>query len=242
MFYNVAADHHRANQDLGAAMQLCQSGLALAISIGSTRRQCLALQRAALIKRGSGDFSGAKEDASQSQRVAMIDGNLYNEAVAFWIEAICWRSLGNYGHTLSLLDRATHLMELCGMSSGGGLLDSIRHSRADIHQLKSQYMDARSIQTHILRDNTADQSTLSHAVALVKIVQIDIEIGATQYDVQQNINTAVRLFQKMNYLRGITYCDMFRAALDVQAGEFTIWDNEIQSAEAFQNSSAGSTR
>jgi tetratricopeptide (TPR) repeat protein len=199
-------------------MQLCQSELAVAISIGSTKRQSLALYQSALIKTNSGDFSGAKEDASESQRVAKITGNLYIEACALWVEAISWQWLGNYGHSISLLDRATCLMDLCGMSNGE-LHTGIRTTQAEIHRLKSQYMDARSIQTYILQDNTADDNPFHHALALLNIVQIDVEIGGTEDDVLRNINTAGALFQNMNYTLGITYCDMFRAALDVKLGK-----------------------
>jgi tetratricopeptide (TPR) repeat protein len=227
MFYNIAANYHRLNQDLGEGMQLCQSGLALAISIASTKWQSLALYMAAHIKKDFGDFSGAMEDASKSQRMAKIAGNPYQEACALCIGAVSWRWLGNYSHSISLLDRATHLMNLCGMS-GGILHGTIRISQAEIHRLKSQYVDARSIQTHILQDNTADQNPYHHALALLNIAQIDVEIRGAQYDVQQKINTAVTLFQGLKYPNGMTYCDAVRAAVNVQTGKFTTARNLFQ--------------
>jgi tetratricopeptide (TPR) repeat protein len=219
MFYTAAADHRRVNRDLGMAMQLCQSGLALAISTGSMKNQPMALYQLAQIKKDAGDISGAKEDASEMQRVARITGNLYHEAGALWVGAMCWQRLGNYGHSISMLERATHLVDLYGMD-GGELHTCVRTTQAEIHRLKSQYTDARSIQTHIQQDGTADQNPSNHAMDLLNVAQIDIEIGATQYGVRQNIDTAGRLFQEINFSLGITYCDMFRAALDVQAGEF----------------------
>jgi tetratricopeptide (TPR) repeat protein len=197
------------------------------------KRQSLALYVSAMIKRDSGDFSGAKEDASESQRVARIAGNLYVEAAALWIEAVSWQRLGNYGHSISLLGRATHLMDLCCVA-GGELHSLLRNAQAEIHRLKSQYMDARNIQTSILQDRTADQNPFDYAFTLLSIVQIDVEIGAAQNDVQQNITTTARLFQKMGFSLGFTYCDMFRATLDVQLEKFpaarSLFQNCIRSA------------
>jgi hypothetical protein len=79
----------------------------------------------------SSDFLGAKEDASESQRVAKIVGNLYIEANTLRVEASCWQYLGNYSHCISLLDRATHLLDLCGMS-GSQVHSDIRTSQAEV--------------------------------------------------------------------------------------------------------------
>jgi hypothetical protein len=67
----------------------------LAISIGSSKWQSFALCDLASIKRESGDFSGAAEDASESQRVAKIAGDPNAEASALHAEALCWLSLGS---------------------------------------------------------------------------------------------------------------------------------------------------
>jgi tetratricopeptide (TPR) repeat protein len=199
-------------------MHFCQSALALASSIGSAKRQAQVLHHMAWVKRSSGDFSGAKRDSSESQSAARIAGNLSIEASALRIEAVCWKYLGRYNYCLSLLDRATHLLDLCGLA-GCSLHNGIKNSQAEVHRSKSEYMEARKIQTHVLRNISADQYPYHHVLALVNIVQIDIEVGGSQHDMQQNISTAGMLFQRTNYSLGITYCNMLRAALDVQLGK-----------------------
>jgi hypothetical protein len=79
-FYNVVARYHSGNSNPDAAMKFCQSGLALATSMGSPNGQAVALSSLAWIKREFGDLAGAKEAASESQRMAKIAGNLHIEA------------------------------------------------------------------------------------------------------------------------------------------------------------------
>jgi tetratricopeptide (TPR) repeat protein len=178
------------------------------------------LQEFARIKLNSGDFPEAKEYASESQRVAKIAGNLHMEADGLRLEALCLEYLGCYSCCITLLARATHLLDLCGMS-GGGTHSAIRTTQAEIYRCKSEYVEALNVQTHILEDYSADQNPYDHGLALINITQIAIEIGSTEDEVQHNINTAGGLFQKINYLPGVIYCDMFRAALNLQLGKLS---------------------
>jgi tetratricopeptide (TPR) repeat protein len=218
-FYNVAADYHSSACGAhSAAMQLCQSGLALAVSIGSPKRQSLALEQLAVIKSNSGDFFGAQTDASVSQRVAKNAGNLLIEARAIRVKAVCWQHLGSYSYCISLLDRAIHLVDLCGMS-GGDLHSAIRNLLAEIHRCKSEYVEARNI--HIY-DISGDQNPYDHALSFLNIAQIDVELLAAEDDVQQNLDTAVTLFQRLNFSTGLQFCDMIRAALYLQKGNYLV--------------------
>ncbi|KAJ7434558.1 hypothetical protein FB451DRAFT_1109905 [Mycena latifolia] len=220
-FYTVAANYLRVSQDPVAAMRLCQSGLALAISTGSLDRECQALTIMAWIKIYAGDLSGAIKNASESQRVARLAGRLYEEACGLRVEAICWQNLGIYGHCISLLDRATHVLALCGFS-GGNVHTSItgRLTQAEVHRCKSEYVEARNIQIQVLRNTSVDQNPSGHASAWLNIAQIDVEILASELDVHQSLDIAVTLFQKINVSLGITCCETVRAALYVQLGKF----------------------
>jgi tetratricopeptide (TPR) repeat protein len=218
LFYAVVANYHSVHQDHDASMHFCQSGLSLAISIGSLDRQSKALVRLALLKMDSGDFPGAREVASESQRAAKIAGNLLIEASAFRIEGICWQYLGNYSHCLSLLDRAIYLLDLCGMS-GGATHSVIRVSQAEVYRCKSEYVEARNIHIHILHNSSADQTPYDHALALLNIAQIDVEDGGSVQDVQQNLDAAQLLFQKLKFSTGLMFCDSIRAALDLRQGK-----------------------
>jgi hypothetical protein len=152
--------------------------------MGSSAQQSWALCLLALIKKDSGDFSGAKDDASESQRVAKIAGNLLTETFALYAEACSWLYLGSYGCCISLLARAIHLLDLCGLS-GGTLHSSILNLQAEVHRCKSEYVKAHNIHVHLLKDMPGEQNPFYHALALSNIAQIDVEIGGLEDDVEQ---------------------------------------------------------
>jgi tetratricopeptide (TPR) repeat protein len=219
-FYHVVSAYQRFNSDQVTAQKFCQSGLALAISIESSKRESMALCELAWIKAEAGDFSGAQRSACESQRAARIGGNLFEEAAALNAESACWFSLGSYSHCVSLLDRATHLLHLCGVS-GAEAHSSLRFSKAEVHRCKSEYEEARNIQNQILHYTCANQYPYFHALACSNIAQIELEIGGFEDDVKQNISTAALLFSRANFSAGITWCDMINAALDVQQGKLS---------------------
>jgi tetratricopeptide (TPR) repeat protein len=218
-FYNSVSTYYRHIQDHVAALHFQQCALSLAISLGSPDRLSRTLQEVAWIKTQAGDFSGAQKDASEAQRLARIAGNLYIEANSLQIEAICWQTLGSYGYCTPLLDRARHLLDLCGMS-GGRTHTAIQNCQAEVYRCKSEYVAAREIQAHILQSSSAGQDVYKYALALLNVAQIDVETGGSEHDVAINLNTAGQLFRKIRCAPGLIYCDMFRAALDVQQGNF----------------------
>jgi tetratricopeptide (TPR) repeat protein len=200
-------------------MEFCQAALALTVSRGGSKRQAQALQELAFLKASSGDFSGAKDTASESQRAAKIAGNLTMEAAALRAEAVSCQNLGIYHRCISLLDRATHLLNLSGISDGE-LHGGIRSSQAEVYRCKSEYAEARNIQINILQNSPADRTPYQHAFALLNIAQIDVEIGGTEDDVQESIAKSGLLFGGVNFSIGLTYCDIVRAAMDIQQHKF----------------------
>jgi tetratricopeptide (TPR) repeat protein len=159
--------------------------------------------------------------------MAKIAGSLYKEAVSLHLEAVCWQSLGRYSQCLSLLHKASHLLDLCGMS-GGRVHSRIKTAQAEVHLCKSEYVEAHSIQTQILNESSMSQTPFEYALALVNIAQIDIEVGSSDSNVQGNLKTATLLFQSLNFPTGLLSCDTIRAALDIQQGNLPTARNIFQ--------------
>ena len=114
--------------------------------------------------------------AIEAQRLARLSTNLYTEATALQTEARCCRQLGNFRHSVILLHRARDLLRLCGMS--GGYLDAtILSHEAEVHLLKSEYAEARQINTQIAEVTSPEQAVINHAFALLTIAQIDVAVG-----------------------------------------------------------------
>ncbi|KAJ7333994.1 hypothetical protein DFH08DRAFT_1083482 [Mycena albidolilacea] len=126
-------------------------------------------------------YGAGRIHAREAQRLAALAANIYEEANSFGSEALCSTALGDYKSSILRLQRAKDLMELCGMSAAS---DSILSSRAEVHLLKSEYAEARSIHVQLI-DNTPQNNTYSHGFAL---------IGAYG-DVLPNLDRATAIFR-----------------------------------------------
>ncbi|KAJ7482645.1 hypothetical protein FB451DRAFT_1442157 [Mycena latifolia] len=217
--YVVLADYYCTSaHDIPRAISLAQKGLSLSISTGNTRRQTDILATLACIERETGDYFAAREHASESQRLARISSNLCAEAEALQIESICCYALGNYTRSIILANRARDLLSHCAMS--GTLLDrSILSTQAEVHLLKSEYVEARSIHTQILHIPLIEQQPYTHAFTLLTVAQIDVELGALRDRVQRNIDTSTQIFRHVGYSIGPILCDTITAALDMNQGD-----------------------
>ncbi|KAJ7446584.1 hypothetical protein FB451DRAFT_1148432 [Mycena latifolia] len=216
-FYIQAAKYYRAHaRDMLRATEYAQAGLSLSISLGNTGRQSGSIAILAWIKWTTGDYAAAQMYAYESQRLAKISGDVYREASSLRIESICWASLGNYSRSISLAERARELAARCGMS-GGDLDNLLMNNLAEVHQLKSEYSEARSIHTQILHTLSLEQEPHGHALALLNVAQIDIEIGAAKHDVHRNLDTAKSLLRTRNSIV-MNFCDVMQATVDAKDG------------------------
>ncbi|KAJ7457742.1 hypothetical protein FB451DRAFT_1183060 [Mycena latifolia] len=219
-FYDSLAEYFRdVNTDIPRAISFAQTGLSLSISTGNIRRQSDLLSTVALIQWTTGDYSAGQENAHESRRLAKICGNLFKEAWALQIESTCWHVLGNYKHSITLSTQARDLLRLCGMS-GGQLDNYIMGIQAEVHLLKSEYLEARNVQTQIMHCCSIEQNPYQHCVALLSIAQIDVEIGVSRHELSKNLAIASQFFVGMGYPEGVSYCDIVKAAMDVKEGDF----------------------
>ncbi|KAJ7495579.1 hypothetical protein FB451DRAFT_1164307 [Mycena latifolia] len=216
--YHALAEYS-FNHNIPKATSLAQNGLSLAISTGNPRRQANMLTILAWIKWKTGDSSAGREHASESQRLARISGNLYAEANALRLESICWCTLGSYDQSILLTSRARELLGLCAMS-GGQLDNSLLHDQAEVHVLKSEYVDAHVIHTQILLAVPIEQNQYQHALALLTMAQIDVEISSLKDRVHRTIDAAKQLFSLTGSSMEILFCDMIAASLYVNEGDF----------------------
>ncbi|KAJ7854370.1 hypothetical protein B0H13DRAFT_1903700 [Mycena leptocephala] len=190
-FYNSLGMYYRATGDISSATKLCEAAISLALSTGNTKWHSQGLHNLACVEWNIGDYSAAQVHAKEAQRLALISSDLYREAEALRIEAICCYTLGNYRKAMSLCIRARDLLGLCGMSHGG-LDHSIMNAQAEIHRLKSEYVEARCIHTSIL-EGTTIQDTYTYGLALLNVTEIDVLIGAPKNDVQMNCDRARKI-------------------------------------------------
>jgi tetratricopeptide (TPR) repeat protein len=216
-FYHIAGMHHFSHgEQSSTAMQFLEKALLLSRSCGDTDNQSSILIDIAEICQRMGDAGIAQIHANEARRLAKLSANPYNEANALRFAAQCTTQLGDYQNSIVQLHRAKELLCVCGMS--GGVLDNrITMDRAEVHLMKSEYTDAKSIHTQIQQH--PDQEPIVNAWALVNIAQIDVMIGATEESVQQNLNKAKAIFSATKAVNGITWCEMLLADLRLREGD-----------------------
>lgn len=189
----------------------------MAVSTENTGRHSQALFVLALIKWQLGDYFEAQMHASKSERLARISTGLYREAQAVRVAAMCWYALGDYKKSVFLCNRGGELLRLCGMAKSG-LNFSLMNTQAEVHQLKSEYAEARDIYTRTLQSTSPETNPFNHAGALLNIAELDVSLGAPKDDVQSNIEKARNIFSTMGFGTQVTMCDIVLADLYLREG------------------------
>jgi hypothetical protein len=88
---------------------------------------------------------------------------------------------------------------------------------AEIHRLKSEYIESRSIHTRILEETTI-QDPYNYGLALVNVAEIDVLIGAPKNDVQRNCDRARKMLDTVGDVEGLKLCDVNLADLHLREG------------------------
>ncbi|KAJ7899865.1 hypothetical protein B0H13DRAFT_1883582 [Mycena leptocephala] len=193
--YNALASYYRVQGDTSSATKFCVAVISLALSTGNTKWHSQGLQNLAWVKWNIGAYSAAQVHANEAQRLAIISADLYREAQALNIEAICCYTLGNYTKAI---------------------LYSIMTTQAVIHQLKSEYVEARSIHTGIL-EKTSIQDPHIHCLALINVAEIDVMVGALKDDVWRNCDRARKISDTLGNVE-VAMCDVILADLYLRVG------------------------
>ncbi|KAJ7934304.1 hypothetical protein B0H13DRAFT_1855201 [Mycena leptocephala] len=182
---------------------------------GNTKQHSLGLRNLAWVEYTLGEYSAAQVHAMEAQRLAIISADLYREAQALNIEATCCFTLGKYTKAMSLCIRARDLVGLCGMSHG--TLDlGIMTAQAEIHRLKSEYVEAHTIHNNILEGITVQDPHI-YGFALLSVAEIDVLIGAPK-DVQGNCDRARKMLGSVGNVQGMRVCDTILADLYLREG------------------------
>ncbi|KAJ7480773.1 hypothetical protein FB451DRAFT_1446803 [Mycena latifolia] len=204
--------------DLSTAMQFFEEAVALSRSCGATSSQCTALNYIAEAQFETGDYPAARIHAVQTQKLAALCANFYEEARALDVQAASSLNLGDYRKVMLLLQRARERLALSGMSRGH-MDAAIMSTEADVYLRKSEYAEARSIHTRILQNTSAEEDPLNTASALLAIAEIDVQMGASVQDVHLSLDKSITIFKSVGALKALPFCNMMLAALSLREGD-----------------------
>jgi hypothetical protein len=89
---------------------------------------------------------------------------------------------------------------------------------AEVHMLKSEYVEARNIHIHIMQFTSPDKDPYNYTGALMNIAELDVSMGAPKDDVQVNIETTRKIFGTMGFVLGEQFCEAILADLYLREG------------------------
>ncbi|KAJ7187407.1 hypothetical protein C8R46DRAFT_1207353 [Mycena filopes] len=217
-FYNTLAYYYLERKvNVRTAQKYCERALSLARTTGNDTSQANSLHRLAWIHWHLGDYSAAEVYAAKSQSLARLSGDLFREAQGLHIEGVCLTELGRYTRAISCCAGALALVRACGMSSGG-LAYTVASSLAEVHKMKSEYIEARNIHNRVLLE-TLENDQHSHAYALFNLVDIDMATGNFGDDVRDSLQKAYSIFEKLKDDGAVQWCKILRADLELGTGD-----------------------
>ncbi|KAJ7248825.1 hypothetical protein C8J57DRAFT_1672697, partial [Mycena rebaudengoi] len=168
------------------ALKHYQGAYSLAESIGyPTIVGHRALVWICYILMATGKPLSALTHATEAYRYAEHLGSIYGQARSLHYLAIAHLMLANYWHSQCLSQRSRDLLTACGFQQSILQLHHL-NVQAEIHLLKSEYLESRIIQAVIA---SSRQPASSHAImANLHIAIIDIATGADSQIIHQNLD------------------------------------------------------
>ncbi|KAJ7202432.1 hypothetical protein C8J57DRAFT_1486002 [Mycena rebaudengoi] len=175
-----------AKSDLAGSLQYYQTAYSLAESTGyPTTVGYSALASICDIHLFTGKPLSAITHAKEAYRYAEHIGNIHGQAWSLSYQGRSHICLANYQHAQHLLQKSRHILATLGHQQSG-LNCSILNQQAEIHLMKSEYLESLKLQVAIA---SSCQATSYYAIlANLNIAFIDITTGADLKIVHQNLD------------------------------------------------------
>ncbi|KAJ7110852.1 hypothetical protein C8R44DRAFT_742636 [Mycena epipterygia] len=213
--------------DMSSSALFIEKALSLAKSSGDSMQHSLTLDRLAWFNFHAGDYHAAQTHARESQRIALLSGKIYPEAVVLGTQALCGQALGNLKEGIVLCQRSRELLQLCG-AQGSDADRCVITTLAELHRLKSEYPEARSIHVELAKQADAQQNLYYHALSQLNIAEIDIMIGAEVTDVRESLENGKRTFHTLGRVAMVDLCETTFADLDLREGNILTAKDDFQ--------------
>ncbi|KAJ6627908.1 hypothetical protein B0H10DRAFT_316633 [Mycena sp. CBHHK59/15] len=212
--YSALGAYYRGHDnDTTKAVELFSLALSLAEEIGDPARQCLALGSLSQCNWQLGNYVEGQKHAREMRRIAKLNGYILSVAHAIQSELLCRTSRGDFTHSFELSAEARKLLAFCGLE--GSAVDLILiDSDADIHFQKTEYTESRNLYIRTFHKHPP----LAQAYDRLAIVNIDIEIGADEGEIQRDLDAVHSSFVSIQNPPGITLCEVAQATLDLREG------------------------
>ncbi|KAJ7240962.1 hypothetical protein C8J57DRAFT_1562023 [Mycena rebaudengoi] len=188
-WYRALGMHFQwAKSDLEEALKYHCRAYSLAESIGyPTIVGIYALADICSILSVTGKPSSALTHAEEAYRSAGHIGDMYGQAQSLYLQGRCHTQLANYWHAQGLLQKSRHILTTLGQQQSVLMLD-IQNYQAEIHFVKSEYLESRKLQVAIV--SSCQPTSYIAILANLNMALIDIATGVDSKIVGQNLEIA----------------------------------------------------
>ncbi|KAJ7041117.1 hypothetical protein C8F04DRAFT_1303741 [Mycena alexandri] len=168
------------------------------------------LQTKFSISQYDNDLKLAAETAREAQAIGRL---LSSSGAPVWSaqEAVVHVALGNLSRAFDLCEQAEAQLSRGGMKGTDKPL-LILDVQADIHLRKSEYIEARKMQTRIASRTSPNLSPKYHANSLANIAFLDILTGSNEAEIRSSLDAAKAVYVFLGDPR-IELCDWVTAEL-----------------------------
>ncbi|KAF8160107.1 hypothetical protein K438DRAFT_1776647 [Mycena galopus ATCC 62051] len=152
-----------------------------------------------------------------AHRSAVSMGYIFMEQASLRWQALGYTRLGNFKHSLELLQKAKLIVACDGIPEGEAQ-KRLMNIEGNIYGMKTDYVKARAVQEIILCQTSPVLAPIQHASCLLNIANLDVMIGASAEIVAFNVDAAASLFQSTKQLHMMSSCAIIRAHLQLREG------------------------
>ncbi|KAJ7728904.1 hypothetical protein B0H16DRAFT_1776512 [Mycena metata] len=218
-FHSRLGDYYsQSNHNISAGLRHGQIALSMAQANRNIKSQCDALDTLGYAEIIAGNHAVGRAHAREVQRLARISGDVHREARGLYIEGISLISRGDYRECIAVTMRGRTALGLCGLSYGK--LDyALMGNQAEMHKLKSEYVEAHNVQNQMLQATTDDN--YRQGACLMNIAETEILLGVSKTEIQQKIEASQSIFRASGNAVLTLACDATQADLNFREGEMS---------------------
>ncbi|KAF8131749.1 hypothetical protein K438DRAFT_1998841 [Mycena galopus ATCC 62051] len=207
--YNAVAGYYGGSiQDHKKARDFHGRALSIASQCNSDTGKLFALLGLTVIECLEGNHSEGLLLALEAHRIAVAKGNILGELNSIRWQAMCSNALGDFKHSVKLLQEAKLLIARAGLQ--GGHVDGIlMNTEAEAYQSKTEYVKAQNLHKILLHQTSPLLSPIQHAYSLINIAHLDIVIGGNKETIFRSLDLATSTFRNLRFQRGISNIEQY---------------------------------
>ncbi|KAJ6611406.1 hypothetical protein B0H10DRAFT_1953076 [Mycena sp. CBHHK59/15] len=212
---NYYRDHDGNACDIPRVLECYTRALSLSTDTSAGEQHCRALDAIAQVQWQIGNYRTSQKQAQKAQHYAAALGNLFREANSIYTETASCIAIGDFSRCLDLIAKARILLSVCGLQ-GGELENGLDNVAAEIHLLKTEYAESRSLNQDIANKTSKTKSPLAYGYAMANLAYIDITIGAEEDKIRDSMDAARSTFSAMAFSDGVLVVDATSATGQVR--------------------------